>query len=187
MLWIGKVTSCQLESQGIEVQFLARARDFLFSAGSRPSLGPSHPAIQWVLRTCSPRITLQQHEGDHLSLSSAEVKNGGAIPPLSIRFHGMKLNKIGLSKTLPFLTLRNSHISHPEFNISEVLLVTWRKWTQWSTLKYKNVRQCLFFLDAQVLKKLFYIFIDIVFGLSIIFIDQCCFSTQVLWIMKISL
>jgi hypothetical protein len=86
MRLIGKMMSYQLDRQEIEIQFLSSARDFLPSTSSRPALGPSQPAIQRVLRTYSPRITLQRHEGDHLPLSSAELKNGGAISPLSIHF-----------------------------------------------------------------------------------------------------
>jgi hypothetical protein len=42
---------------------------------------PSHPGVKWP-----------GHEADHSSPSSAEVKNGGAVPPLPICLHGIVLN-----------------------------------------------------------------------------------------------
>jgi hypothetical protein len=40
-------------------------------------------------------------ESDHSVPSSAEVMNGGAIPPLSIRFHGLVLDELNTRTTLP--------------------------------------------------------------------------------------
>jgi hypothetical protein len=55
---------------------------FLFSTASTPALGPTQPPIQWVPGVLSPGIKRQEREADHSPPSSAEVKNGGAIPPL---------------------------------------------------------------------------------------------------------
>jgi hypothetical protein len=44
---------------------------------SRLALGPTQPSIQWV-----PGVKWQGREADHSPPSNAEVKNGGAIPPL---------------------------------------------------------------------------------------------------------
>jgi hypothetical protein len=55
----------------------SRGKIFLFSTTSRPALGPTQPPIQWV-----PGVKLQGREADHSPPSSAEVKNGGAIPSL---------------------------------------------------------------------------------------------------------
>jgi hypothetical protein len=41
-------------------------------------LGPTHLAIQWVPRSISPGVKRQGHK----TPSTAEVKKGGAIPPL---------------------------------------------------------------------------------------------------------
>jgi hypothetical protein len=41
-------------------------------------------------------------EADHSRPSSAEVKNGGAIPPLPIRLHGVVLNWLSTGTTLYF-------------------------------------------------------------------------------------
>jgi hypothetical protein len=48
----------------------------LFSTASSPSLGPTQPPIQWV-----PGGKRPVREADHSPQSSAEVKNGGALPP----------------------------------------------------------------------------------------------------------
>jgi hypothetical protein len=50
----------------------------LFFTGFRPALGPTQPLIQWL-----PGVKRQRREADHSPPTSAEVKNGGAIPPLS--------------------------------------------------------------------------------------------------------
>jgi hypothetical protein len=59
------------------VRFPSEERLFLFPTASRLALGPTKPPIQWVPRVQQPgRKTYQTPP------SSAEVKNGGAIPPL---------------------------------------------------------------------------------------------------------
>jgi hypothetical protein len=55
---------------------------FLVSTASRPVLGPIHPPAQWVSGTTSPGVKRPGREADHSPPFSAEVKNGGAIPPL---------------------------------------------------------------------------------------------------------
>jgi hypothetical protein len=60
---------------------------------SRPVLGPAQPPIPWVLVTLSPRVKWLGRESDHPPSSSAEVKNGEAIPfTAPIRLHGVVLN-----------------------------------------------------------------------------------------------
>jgi hypothetical protein len=65
-----------------EVQFPAWAR--FFSTAFIPALGPTQPPIQWVLRALSPGVKRQGREADQSPTSSAEVKNGGATPPLHL-------------------------------------------------------------------------------------------------------
>jgi hypothetical protein len=62
------------------------------STTSRPNLGLTQPPIQWVPGALSPGVKRPGREADHSPPSSAEVKNGGAIPPLPIHLHGMVLN-----------------------------------------------------------------------------------------------
>jgi hypothetical protein len=45
-------------------------------------MGPTQPPIQWVPGTISLGIKLPGREADYSPPASAEVKNGGAIPPL---------------------------------------------------------------------------------------------------------
>jgi hypothetical protein len=55
----------------------------LFSSSQRPDRlwGPSNPLFSGDRRVNSPEIQRPGREGNHSSLSNAEVKNGGAIPP----------------------------------------------------------------------------------------------------------
>jgi hypothetical protein len=61
-----------------------RYKIFLFSIASRPCLGPTQPPIQWVLGALSSGVKRLGREPNHSPPSSAEVKNGGAIPPLPL-------------------------------------------------------------------------------------------------------
>jgi hypothetical protein len=59
-----------------------RGKIFLYSTQSIPALGPNQPPIQWVSGALSPGVKRMGREGDRSPPSSAEVKNGGAIPLL---------------------------------------------------------------------------------------------------------
>jgi hypothetical protein len=65
---------------------------FLFSAVFTPALGPTRPPIKWVPRPDSSGVKRQKLEADDQPPSSTEVKNGGAILSLPMRFHGVILN-----------------------------------------------------------------------------------------------
>jgi hypothetical protein len=77
--------------------------DFLYYTESRSALGPKDPQIQWVQGDLSRqgssglRVKLITH------MSSAVVKNGRAIIPLSICFHGIVLNDLSTMTASPLL------------------------------------------------------------------------------------
>jgi hypothetical protein len=69
---IGMMTSYGLDDRGVRVRVPVGAR--IFSASSRPVLGPTQPPIQWVPRALSPGVKRQGREVDHSLPASAEVK-----------------------------------------------------------------------------------------------------------------
>jgi hypothetical protein len=64
-----------------------RRGNTLFSTASRLALGPTQPLIHWMPEDLSPKVRLLGHEAEHLSPSTAEAKNGGAVPPLMSSWH----------------------------------------------------------------------------------------------------
>jgi hypothetical protein len=58
------------------------ARFNLSSTAFRPALGPTQPHIQWVPEVLSTDVKRPGREAEHSLPSSAQVKNGGATPPL---------------------------------------------------------------------------------------------------------
>jgi hypothetical protein len=65
-----------------QVSIPGRGKRFLPSPVSRLALGPTRPHIQWVQGPLSPGAKRPGREANRSPPSSAEVKNGGAIPPL---------------------------------------------------------------------------------------------------------
>jgi hypothetical protein len=49
---------------------------------SRPDLGPTKPLIRWVPRAVSSEKNRPGSEANNSPPPSAEIKNGGAIPPI---------------------------------------------------------------------------------------------------------
>jgi hypothetical protein len=84
------------------VRFLGGARDFSLlhsvQTGSR-----AHP-VSYPVGTgaLSSEVNRPGRETHHSPPSGAEVKNGGAIPPLPIRLHGVVLNYTGTTLPLPY-------------------------------------------------------------------------------------
>jgi hypothetical protein len=74
-------------SVGIATGWMARLRFpagqefFLVSTASRPALGLTQFPVQWMSGALSVGAKQPGCEADHSPPSSAEVKNGGAIPP----------------------------------------------------------------------------------------------------------
>jgi hypothetical protein len=64
------------------VSIPSRGNIFPFSTVSRQDLGPTQPPIQWVAMDIFPGVKRPGREADHSPPRSAEVKNGGTIPPL---------------------------------------------------------------------------------------------------------
>jgi hypothetical protein len=52
----------------------------------------TQPPIRWIRGGTSRGVKRPGREGDHLPLTSAEVKNGGAVPPFPIHRHGAMIN-----------------------------------------------------------------------------------------------
>jgi hypothetical protein len=73
-------TGYGLDGQG---SVLGRDKFLLFSTALIPNLRPTQPAIQWEPGTLSLGINWPGRGADHSLLTSAEVKNSGAIPPLT--------------------------------------------------------------------------------------------------------
>jgi hypothetical protein len=76
---------------------------FLFTATSRPVLGPTHPPIQWVPGALSLGVRPPKREVDHSSPSSDEVKNAWSYTStLPVRLHGVVLSwSTGTTLPLP--------------------------------------------------------------------------------------
>jgi hypothetical protein len=78
-----------------EVQFLAGGRSFspLHSAHTAAEAEPA--SVQWVQSDLSVKVKRPGREADHSPSSSAELKNGGAIPPLPYKssWHSTSLIK----------------------------------------------------------------------------------------------
>jgi hypothetical protein len=78
---VGIATGYGLDAWG---SILGKNKGFVFSIASIPALRPTYPCIQWVPGPISPRVKRPKRETDKSSPFSAEVKNGGAIPPLPL-------------------------------------------------------------------------------------------------------
>jgi hypothetical protein len=68
-------------SVGIATGYVLDGRDSIPERGKDLSLGPTQPPIQWVPGAVFLGVKRPDREADHSPPSSAEVKNGGAIPP----------------------------------------------------------------------------------------------------------
>jgi hypothetical protein len=73
---------------------------FLFSTTSRPALGSTHPPNQRISGILASEVKRSGREADLSSPSTAEVKNGEAIPPLPIHLHVTVLNYLSTRTTL---------------------------------------------------------------------------------------
>jgi hypothetical protein len=83
-------TGCGLDGRD---SIPGKGKKIFSSPKSRPALGPTQPPIEWAPEALSPGLKWPGREADHLPPSSAEVKNGGAIPllpPRSFHLYGIR-------------------------------------------------------------------------------------------------
>jgi hypothetical protein len=76
---VGIATGYTLEGWGL---IPVGVKIFPLATASIPTLGPTQPPIQWAPGALYLLVKRQGRETDHSPQSSAEVRNGGAIPPL---------------------------------------------------------------------------------------------------------
>jgi hypothetical protein len=71
---VGIVTAYGLEHRGVRVRVPGRIKNFHFSIPSRPALGFTQPAMQWVPGALSLGVKRQGLEADNSPPTSPEVK-----------------------------------------------------------------------------------------------------------------
>jgi hypothetical protein len=76
---VGLATGYRLDGRGL---IPGRGKIFLFSTVSRPARRSTQPPIQWVLAALSLGVKQPGCKTCHSPPSSAEAKNGTAIPPI---------------------------------------------------------------------------------------------------------
>jgi hypothetical protein len=80
---------------------------------STSAVGPTQPPIQLVAGAVSPGVKRKKNEAKHSPPSIAEVKNGGAMPPLR-----HKTSRCGTSYLSSEITL----LSHIAYALTQTLL-----------------------------------------------------------------
>lgn len=56
----------------------------IFLTALRPSVEPTRPPVQWVLRSLSPWVKLPGNDADHLAPNSVEINNDTAASVYAI-------------------------------------------------------------------------------------------------------
>jgi hypothetical protein len=79
----------------------------LYSIGCRSALRSNQPPIHWGLGALGKAVGAR---ADHSLPTSAEVKNGGAIPQLFVRLHGVVLTYVSTGTTLALLLVVHKYI-----------------------------------------------------------------------------
>jgi hypothetical protein len=107
-------------ANGYGMRFPAVARGYSTLHSVQTGSGAPQPPSQWVPSALSPRVKRPRSEADLSPKSSAEVKNGGAIPPLphtslwrSVR-HARNQREAGSKTELFTVTLMST--SNPTIN-----------------------------------------------------------------------
>jgi hypothetical protein len=104
--------------RGTGVRFPAGVKDFSLPTASRPALGQTLSPIQLVPRALSLEVKRKGRQVD-LSPSSAEVRNGGAIPLLPHTFLWRGDELIKHSEKFIFALLLVLYNRHTYQNISD--------------------------------------------------------------------
>jgi hypothetical protein len=78
---VGIATGYRLDDRGVGVRVPVEVR-FSSSARRPDRLRPTQPPILWVPEALSPVVKRPGREAERSSLTSAEAKNSGALPPL---------------------------------------------------------------------------------------------------------
>jgi hypothetical protein len=131
--WDGSVsvaTGYRLNGQG---SIPGRGKIFILCIASTVAVEHTQPPIQWVFGAISPGVKQPGHEADHSPLSSAEVKNGQAIPvfPHMTSWHSTELIKHRGDFTFTFYYIispvqwKGLALSNGPSRISAVLPFTW--------------------------------------------------------------
>jgi hypothetical protein len=132
---------------------------------SRPFLVPTQPPIKRVLRAFSQGVKRPGREANRLPSSSAEVKNGGAVPPVPNMspWHNAKLIKH--KDNLPFylyylyrftgLGTISNHDVRSELGICELNEIIPRNETSWlqhvGTMEGYRLLKCTRILDSKAI------------------------------------
>jgi hypothetical protein len=61
-------------------------------------------------------VKWQGHEANHSYPPNAEVRNGGAVPPLPMHLHSMVLNYLKKGTTIPFNVIHYMHDMKSDVN-----------------------------------------------------------------------
>jgi hypothetical protein len=88
----------------------------IISTASRPVLGPTQP-LQWVPGCICLDVKRPGREADHSPPSTAEVKSGGAVPPLSHMW--MLLNQLSTRTALPLSSLNVNSMTNSSGGIQK--------------------------------------------------------------------
>jgi hypothetical protein len=91
---IGFEIAQSVERRAGRPEFDSRQRQeiILYCTSSRPALGPTQPPTQWTLWALSPGAKRPERKAHQSPTSSADVNNGGAIPPFPTCLDGIVLN-----------------------------------------------------------------------------------------------
>jgi hypothetical protein len=72
--------------------FISWQNIYFFSMTFTPRLGPSQHSLELVPDALSPGVKWSGREADYSLPSLSSSKNGGVIPPLPMRLHGVIIN-----------------------------------------------------------------------------------------------